>query len=393
MRELNVGVAGAGIGGLTAAALLADRGDRVTVFDRYEAPIPVGSGLVVQRTGRAVLAAVGALERALSLGCLIERMHGSDRGRTVLDVSYGAAEDHGLAIHRAALFAALFEAAQRRPVRFRSGQAIVGREGQRLRLASGALSEPFDLIVDAAGAQSPLSPLRARPLAYGALWGVVDWIDGSGIAPNRLSQRYRGSRRMAGLLPLGRLPDGPAPKAAIFWSLAVREHAAWCAAGIAAWKRDAAAIWPEAMPFFDQIDDAAALTMARYTHGSLRRPFGKGIVHIGDAAHRASPQLGQGANMAMLDALALTRALDACPDVDGALEACAAARRWHVAAYQGMSALFTPQYQSDSDWLPVLRDRILYPLSRIPPLPAILRKLVAGDLLPPIRGLPGRHIR
>lgn len=103
MRELNVGVVGAGIGGLTAAALLADRGDRVTIFDRFDAPAPVGSGLVVQPTGRAVLAMVGALDRALSLGCLIGRMHGTDTGRPVLDVSYGAAEDHGLAIHRAAL--------------------------------------------------------------------------------------------------------------------------------------------------------------------------------------------------------------------------------------------------------------------------------------------------
>ena len=55
-----------------------------------------------------------------------------------------------------------------------------------------------------------------------------------------------------------------------------------------------------------------------------------------------------------------------------------------------MSALFTPQYQSDSRWLPVLRDRLLYPLSKVPPVPRILERLVRGDLLPPIRSLPER---
>ena len=229
-----------------------------------------------------------------------------------------------------------------------------------MRTGSGWLGEPFDLIVDASGAQSALSPLRSRPLAYGALWGVVDWVDTPAIPPDQLTQRYQGSRRMAGVLPLGRLPDDPAPKAAVFWSLAIRDHADWTGRGLDAWKREIAALWPEAMPFFAQVSDPSALTMARYTHGTLRRPYGDRIAFIGDAAHRTSPQLGQGAIMAMLDALALARALAAFPELPQALAAYAAARRWHVFAYQAMSALFTPQYQSDSRWLPVLRDRLLY---------------------------------
>lgn len=42
---------------------------------------------------------------------------------------------------------------------------------------------------------------------------------------------------------------------------------------------------------------------------------------IGDAAHSPSPQLGQGANMALLDAAALNCALIGTDRVDIALEA------------------------------------------------------------------------
>ena len=125
------------------------------------------------------------------------------------------------------------------------------------------------------------------------------------------------------------------------------------------------------------------MTMARYTHGTLRRPYGDRLAIIGDAAHRASPQLGQGANMALLDALALREALRRAEGM-AALKLYAKARRWHVRTYQAMSRIFTPQYQSDSRILPILRDRVLFPLAMVPPMPRFLARLVRGDMLPPL---------
>ena len=40
---MQISIAGAGIGGLAAAALLAAQGHAVTVFDPFDAPRPVGS--------------------------------------------------------------------------------------------------------------------------------------------------------------------------------------------------------------------------------------------------------------------------------------------------------------------------------------------------------------
>lgn len=140
-------------------------------------------------------------------------------------------------------------------------------------------------------------------------------------------------------------------------------------------------------PFLAPITVHHQMTAARYSHGTLRRPHAPALVFIGDAAHRASPQLGQGANMALLDAQALAWALTQ-RDLAGALPLYAQARRWHVRLYQALSAAFTPQYQSDSRLLPVLRDRLLAPLSQVPPLPAILSRLVSGTLIPPVAGMP-----
>jgi 2-polyprenyl-6-methoxyphenol hydroxylase-like FAD-dependent oxidoreductase len=176
---------------------------------------------------------------------------------------------------------------------------------------------------------------------------------------------------------------GPA-MAAVFWSLPVAALADWPHRDIAAWKAEVTTIWPEMAPFLQTIRSTADMTPARYSHGTLRRPYGHRLIHIGDAAHRASPQLGQGANMALLDALALSHALATGED-PGPIYA--RLRRWHVRLYQAMSAAFTPQYQSDSRWLPVLRDRILMPVSRLPPVPRILTRLVAGDLIPPLAGV------
>lgn len=50
---MELAIVGAGIGGLAAAALLARAGSRVTVYDQFAAPAPVGSGLIIRSPSRS----------------------------------------------------------------------------------------------------------------------------------------------------------------------------------------------------------------------------------------------------------------------------------------------------------------------------------------------------
>lgn len=388
MAPRSIAVAGAGIGGLAFAALAARAGHSVTVYDQFEQPSPIGSGLVIQPVGQAVLHKLGAAE-AFEMGAPITRMQGqTEAGRLALDVRYNLVDParFGLAIHRASLFDGLHRAARHAGAQIVSDHPVTGREGQRLRFAHGGRSDPADVIVDAAGARSPLSPLVARPLAYGAIWGTVPWPAGAALPTDQLSQRYRAAHHMVGVLPIGRLPGGSEPLAAVFWSLGPGDYERFAQAPLDTWKAQASALWPEVAPFLSQIQSHQDMTHAVYAHGTLRRPIGQGIAHIGDAAHRASPQLGQGANMALLDAAALAAALDRNHHLPDALLHYAKLRRGHVALYQAMSAAFTPLYQSGSRVLPWLRDHVLMPVSQTPPVPRLLSRLVCGDLLPPLTG-------
>ncbi|MEO0916491.1 MAG: NAD(P)/FAD-dependent oxidoreductase [Pseudomonadota bacterium] len=389
---MNIAIIGAGIGGLTAAALLSDRGHRVAIFDKFANPKPVGSGLVIQPVGQAVLDVIGAGSMARTKGQKITRMlgHEADYGRRVLNVWYDrqGRENCGLGIHRASLFSTLFDAVGARNIPIRSGHLATGADKGYVSFDGREPQGPFDLIIDSAGARSALSPLKGYDLPYGAIWGTVDWPE-TDLPIDQLRQCYRRADRMMGVLPIGTLPGDKGPKAAIFWSLPRDGYQGWQDSGLVAWLDEATALWPDFAPFAAQITDPAQMTMARYSHGTMRRPWSPGLVHIGDAAHRASPQLGQGANMALLDALALSQALEVA-EGDAALALYAKARRWHVMVYQAMSAAFTPQYQSDSRWLPVLRDRVLYPLSQVPPGPNILTAIVCGTMLPPTGRLSRR---
>jgi 2-polyprenyl-6-methoxyphenol hydroxylase-like FAD-dependent oxidoreductase len=389
-RRQSIAIVGAGIGGLAAAALLAPRHD-VTLYDQFPEPRPVGSGLVIQPVGQSVLHLCGAGAEADALGAHIIQMQGDEAGgRRILDVRYDRPGGplYGLAIHRAALFGALHRAAQAQGVAIRPSSRMVSapQDGAQRWLLddAGTKHGPFDLVVDAAGAGSALSPLQARPLPYGAIWGAVPWPEGTDLPKDELRQRYRAASRMAGVLPLGRMQAGGPELAAIFWSLPRPALDLWPQQDIAEWKDQVTTLWPAMAPFLATIRSTADMTPARYGHGTLRRPFAPALVHIGDAAHRASPQLGQGANMALLDALALAHALRDAPEDPG--PAYAQMRRWHVRLYQGMSWAFTPQYQSDSRVLPALRDHLLAPVARVWPVRGILGRLVRGDLIPALAG-------
>jgi 2-polyprenyl-6-methoxyphenol hydroxylase-like FAD-dependent oxidoreductase len=192
---------------------------------------------------------------------------------------------------------------------------------------------------------------------------------------------------MVGVLPIGRLKEGAGKQAAFFWSLKHADVASWRNRTLDAWKADVLKLWPETAPLLDQIKAREQLIFAAYAHGTLRSPLWRHVVHLGDSWHSASPQLGQGANMALLDALALSRALAVHRDIPMALGAYARARLMHIRIYQLASWMFTPAYQSDGRAIVWLRDWLLGPISRVWPAPALLAALVAGNIAAPLAAI------
>jgi len=98
--------------------------------------------------------------------------------------------------------------------------------------------------------------------------------------------------------------------------------------------------------------------MSRWHNGRL--------VLAGDAAHAMSPQLGQGVNMALMDALALRDALRAHAGHTAALQAYQAQRQAHVGIYHFWSRWLTPVFQSERDAVARARDVLFLPMGRLP---------------------------
>lgn len=390
----DVGIAGAGPTGLAAAVLLARQGRRVTVHERFDRPAPVGAGFMLQPTGLAVLDRMGLTAEVEALAQPIDHLFGRAHpsGRVVLDVRYDAlARPRGaLGVHRAALFHVLHRAAIKAGVRFETGWPVRSAAHGRLKRADGRMSPAYDLVIDAMGARSPVAHRmhvgvgrRRLDLDFGALWATTPWPDDAHFDPRALQQVYRRADTMIGVLPVGRQPGGRTPLATFFWSLKHADYPRWRAEGLDTWKDRVLAFWPETAPILQTITDPDQLSLARYGHHTLRTPAEDRLAVIGDAAHSTSPQLGQGINMGLLDAFALAQALETRADLDHALGAYAAARRWHVRLYQALSLGFTPFYQADGRLRPMVRDHVLRRIARLPGAARLLAATVSGLLLDP----------
>ena len=88
--------------------------------------------------------------------------------------------------------------------------------------------------------------------------------------------------------------------------------------------------------------------------------------------------------MALLDALALSRALEMHHNLADGLRAYVKMRYWHIRMFQWASAMFTLFYQSDSRALAFARDWLAGPLSNLPIGRQVLAQLVSGMTVPPI---------
>ena len=371
--KLNIAIVGYGTAGQALSVLLSRDGHRIEVFERAAQPGPVGAGFLLQPTGLQVLWQMDLLPAALRHGAPVTRLYGeTPSGRGVMDMRYAGLDPrlHGLGMQRGALFALLADAWQGSAGLHRGTRVDrVDHETGMLLDEHGRSHGPFDLVVAADGSASQLrrqlSASRIdRVYPWGALWCLVpggDWP-----WPDELRQRYVAARKMIGMLPVGTRPGDDTPRLSFFWSLPTSDFEGWQSRGLAAWREEVAGIWPEIHARLEGITEGSQLARATYRDAIQKTWHSGRLVLAGDAAHAMSPQLGQGVNMALMDAIALRDALRQESAVGAALLRYQDMRRRHVSLYQFWSRWLTPLFQSDHDTAARMRDASLLPLGKLP---------------------------
>ena len=392
----HVAIVGYGTGGQAAALAFARAGHQVEVFERVPNPGPVGAGFLLQPTGLQALWQLGLLDQACALGTPVARLHGeTPQGRAVMDMRYAGLDARlcGVGMQRGALFALLHEAiAIQAGVQLHADHAIVELDcdGGRLRDSKGVWHGPFDVVVVADGSASSLraavTGMRIdTPYPWGALWCLLP--EGDWPWRDELRQRYRLARQMAGMLPVGCMPGDPVRRLSFFWSLPVGQFEAWRAAGREAWLTELESLWPRAREQIGEAFPVECLSRAAYRDAIPERWWRGRAVLLGDAAHAMSPQLGQGVNMALVDAVALAHALDAHRELHAAFAGYERMRRAHLAAYHRFSRWLTPLFQSERDLLARVRDAAFLPMGRLPVARGQMLRVLAGTQ----QGWWGRH--
>ncbi|MFF4388371.1 FAD-dependent monooxygenase [Streptomyces sp. NPDC001552] len=324
-------VAGAGIGGLTAAVALHRHGWRVTVCERAAGPTAVGAGIVLAPNALHAFDTIG-FDITRSAGRTVPAAMGLRRpdGRWLsrADTAALAARFGGppLALHRSALADALAAALPATAIRY--GVAVTSvddADGAPVVHTDAGDLHGADLVIAADGIHSPLRRqyFPDHPGLHHSgetAWRTVLPAAASSAGTATAETWGRGER--FGVVPLadGRtylyatavVPAGHRP--ADVRAELLRRYGAWHDPIPALLER----IDPAAVLQHDLYDLAAPLP--RFHHGRL--------AWLGDAAHAMTPNLGQGGCQAVEDAAVLGHLLadiDAA-DVPAALAAYSAAR-------------------------------------------------------------------
>lgn len=384
---MKIAVVGCGVAGMAASLALARRGHDLVLLEAFAQSRPVGSGLLLQPSGLAALKALGLAEPVIAGGARVDQLDGRDlAGRRIMAMRYAdwRPEAFGVGVHRATLFGVLHEALAPAGIEVRTGVEVVSWEdadAPRLIDTAGRSHGPFDLVVIADGASSRLRALvrpRARAPVYpwGAVWANAR--DPDRLFAGALTQRYDRASTMMGVLPIGRGPAGDAELVSFFWSLPVAQMDGFMTGDLAAWRAGAQAMWPQIAPLLAQFETTETFSQATYRDVRTGGWSSGRFLLIGDAAHGTSPQLGQGANLGLVDAVELAERLT--PQVAKSVRGYQAVRRRHAGVYQFISRWLTPLFQSGG-WLgPFVRDWFFTPGSKAPGARRVAAFVLTGTL-------------
>ncbi|OAR25725.1 monooxygenase [Streptomyces sp. ERV7] len=316
--ERSAMVVGGGIGGLAAGIALTRSGWRVKVLERAATFGEVGAGLSLWPNGLRALDALGVGDQVRRQALVetqagIRDMSGRWLSRTdtqELDRRFGPV----VMIHRARLFDILRTALPAGTLCADAKVTRVGLDGQHVEVEHGEEVSRADLLVAADGigssVRSALWPQAPKPRYAGyTTWRLV--VD----TQQRLSvggeSWGRGER--VGIAPL-------ADDRAYLFCVANAPEGQRNPGNELAEIRRRFGRWHAPIPqLLAAADEEAVLRHDIYTLPPLASFVTGRAVLLGDAAHAMTPNLGQGANQALEDAVTLAALLDAHSDVESAL--------------------------------------------------------------------------
>ena len=416
MKTIHFAIIGAGTAGLATAALLAKQGFQVSIFEKAIRLESVGAGLLLQPAGLAVFEHLGVLDYACQLGAKVTGLEGKlADGRLLVDSHYHqAGNDYtGLGIHRATLCHVLQTAVNQHTdaITWYMGHDIqqLQETPQQVRLIGNDAQQhnfdyAFDAVIIANGARSQLRPQHwvklDRPYPWGAAWTIVPECQ----ILNReiLHQFYDTSQIMMGILPTGATPSHPTTRlSSVFWSLPTAQLQTFLkeSGEREQWLNQVSKRWSTAANWLMQVTETSSTTwLAAQYRDVVMSQYGQGRIGvIGDAAHAMSPQLGQGANMALLDAWAIGQSISKGYG-QGQLDWAKVWQHYHdlrrspISCYQTLSRLLTPLYQSDLRWAGYLRDTLFPLMYRIPYFRKQMAITISGFKTTPLQQLQYHHV-
>ncbi|MBX9856994.1 MAG: FAD-dependent monooxygenase [Gemmatimonadaceae bacterium] len=358
VQGMQVVVAGAATAGAATALLLARAGATVRVLDRVPEVRAAGAGIALAANGQAVL------ER-LQLNTLLDQAT-QINGARIVDANERTllAPPDGTDLRivtRAALQAALFEAMRSTPgIAITLGATVeAATPDGRVTVRHAATGRTDDLQADlVVGADGVHSRVREQGgFAAEVRRSGIHYVRAISPTPPRDALEAWTSAGLFGMMPLDR-------GSYLYASCGTPElaHALKAAdldAFRRAWQRafapSAALLAP--LQRFDEllVHEVIRVTCRQWHDGRL--------VLVGDAAHAMAPNLGQGGNSALVDAVVLMESLRNAKDLPEALAQYTARRRPAVQRVADTSARLGQVSEWTQPAISWLRDRVLMPLA------------------------------
>jgi len=340
-------IVGGGIGGLTAALCLAERGHSVQVFEQAPMIAEAGAGIQLSPNATCVLFDLGLQTQLASMAFIPQHTEIRDwrSGRLISSNVLGEAvrERYGfpyLHVHRGDLIGVLEQAVRRESrIRLHVGKRVdtVRQDGNAVSIVADHKSIDADILVGADG---------IRSVVREALFG-----------PERAT--FTGNVAWRMLIPVGDLPaDLVPPVAGVWWGpgrhfvhyyvrrgelvncVCVVEQdgwtvESWTEPGIPEELRDAFSGWhPTIQTLIGAARRGSLFKWALFDRPPMPEWSRGRMTLLGDACHPTLPFMAQGAAMAIEDSAVLAACVTHGGDVPAALDRYAQLRRARTAGIQ-----------------------------------------------------------